>query len=612
MIGEIILKGKGVFKQLKDGTMVRMSFPGPDSPHKEMSHFHIDHKTNLPHKEMDGQVRHWPKMAAAHFLADELTKQGHPQERALMMAKRIFNKSAKDFNETKRKHGDDKNIMDIPFDAAGELHPAYMTNQYGSVHESRRVPTSRRTVKTHDGKMINLYANNAPHPTAGRALESAAFHDHKEYQDNIKALGFTSQLGEQSNVFEPQHIIRAQGEDGEMRSLLHRYNSNDKDPTHPDNSKFPEHHSDSRRDKAVYGQIGPADIIATLAERYPRFFIPHTGAGRPPENVVEDLVSFGVNKRLAQKMARVPVAQMMLGRGKAGSPTQFNNLLTSMHNYLEIGSNPDVANMYHKHKSHWAKKVKGMDRGRTDGAIRLLSMLKTAEEAEMDISPALGPSNAPPAMIDGWNKFAIQAGGEPIDFDALGVAEEAHSMHNRMDQDTAHYYDTIPAHIDMDEGADVGGQEPRLPPPDGSGGGLGGGPPLDKPSTQPPAFDDPFANQGGSVPMRATGGFPQFQQFPAFATSSDDPMGAIATIMERVQMHDTWEDARVMKMVSQTNLNPQNNNDMLYLAKELNLQSNDIRAIAMTIGDWDKVAKHFQVRRDVVNIIKASCMEESV
>jgi hypothetical protein len=153
-----------------------------------------------------------------------------------------------------------------------------------------------------------------------------------------------------------------------------------------------------------------------------------------------------------------------------------------------------------------------------------------------------------------------------------------------------------------------------LPPPDGGDGGAGGGPPLDQ-LTQEPSADDPFAAQGGSTGFRATGGF---SPFPAFAPqfdpnqfkfSEDDPMGAIATIMERVQRHDTWEDASIMKSVSRVNLNPKNAHDMRFLAKQVELEPADVRAIAMSIGDWDRVAKHFQVGRDVVDIIKASCVE---
>ena len=89
-------------------------------------------------------------------------------------------------------------------------------------------------------------------------------------------------------------------------------------------------------------------------------------------------------------------------------------------------------------------------------------------------------------------------------------------------------------------------------------------------------------------------------------------MGAIAAIMERVQMHDTWDDVRIMKSVKYTNLNPQSGSDMRVLAKQLDLETNDVRAIAMSVGNWSKLAEHFQVGRDVVNIIKASCLEALV
>ena len=341
--------------------------------------------------------------------------------------------------------------------------------------------------------------------------------------------------------------------------------------------------------------------------------MPHTGAGAPPKNVIADLVAEGVNKRLAAQMARVPIAQMMMGRGSQGTATQFNNILADISNHLEL-DNPDTAKLYHAHKSQFAKKIKGMDRGRTDGAIRLMSMLKTAQEVKMDVSPALGSSPAPASLIQGWKRFAVEnRNGKVIDFDDLGLAPEEHSMHNKIDPDTAHYYDTIPPHINMDEGA--GSANSQLPHPGGGGGGAGGGQPLDQPTTQKPSFDDPLAEEGGSVPARASGGFSPFAAFTPqfdpnqFKYSEDDPMGAIATIMERVQMHDNWEDSNIMKSVSRTNLNPKNPNHMSYLAKELDLQPTDVCAIAMSIGDWSKIAKHFQVRRDVVNIIKASCAE---
>lgn len=45
MMNDNIIKGKGVYKRGAGGKLIPMSFPHPSSPHKEMSHFHIDHST---------------------------------------------------------------------------------------------------------------------------------------------------------------------------------------------------------------------------------------------------------------------------------------------------------------------------------------------------------------------------------------------------------------------------------------------------------------------------------------------------------------------------------------------------------------------------------------
>ena len=74
-------------------------------------------------------------------------------------------------------------------------------------------------------------------------------------------------------------------------------------------------------------------------------------------------------------------------------------------------------------------------------------------------------------------------------------------------------------------------------------------------------------------------------------------------------MRDTWENSKIMKRVNHENLNPQDKDDMNVLAKHVGLESTDVRAIAMAYGDWSNLAQSFQVERDVVEIIKASCVE---
>lgn len=595
--GDIILKGKGVYKRGAGGKMIPMSFPSPDSPHKEMSHFHIDHSTGKGHKEIPDNMRHWPMEAAARYLADnKKLKQLYPGNLSLKQAKIILNKAANDFNRNKRNSGDDFHTVPIPFDESGNLHPEYKTNHYGT-HESRRVPTSARRTRDSRGNLINLHYNSVRHNSLGRFLESGAFHFEKEFRKIIASLGIESELGARQNVLEPQHIVRAPEKmaDGsyKMRSLLQRYDSNMKDPTSPDNHHFPEYGSEKYNEKTQYGQIGPLDIIASL----PDAFFVTSSKGRPPVNVINALMREGVSPRRAEAMARAPAAQLVLGRGKKGSATQLNNIVTRIQQYIGIdGQNKDnsIADAYHKHRSHFDGRVGGADRGRTDAAKRILATLKTAEELGVDITPALGNTRPEQSVVSGWRSYALRQGGSPVNLANMGLAQEHHEMHGQITDDLGHLYvdgEGLPDHISVGDYDPVQENQQLPPPPPGSpppGAGAG------------PSANDPFGPEGTVATRNNQTGV---------MTSQDDPMGAIAAVMERVQMHDTWDDARIMKSVQYKNLNPRNRNDMTVLAKQLDLETTDVRAIAMSVGDWSKLAEHFQVGRDVVNIIKASCLE---
>lgn len=82
--------------------------------------------------------------------------------------------------------------------------------------------------------------------------------------------------------------------------------------------------------------------------------------------------------------------------------------------------------------------------------------------------------------------------------------------------------------------------------------------------------------------------------------SDDDPMGVIATIMERVQLHEAGGSLLVK-------YDPMDNYDMQRLGQNVGLSSLDVRAIAMSIGDWDVLAKSFNTTHDVVRDIKRAC-----
>ena len=295
-------------------------------------------------------------------------------------------------------------------------------------------------------------------------------------------------------------------------------------------------------------------------------------------------------------MALAPVGQLVLGRGKKGSNTKLNNLVNAVQSYIGIEGqrrDPTIADMYHKHRSHFEGRVGGANRGRTDAAKRILATLKTAQELDIDLTPVLGNVSPNSVVMDGWRDYAAGRGGKVLDFEGMGIAEEHHQMHAKINPSKEHLHDTIPNHISV---ADMNPMdEVQQPPPID--------PSIAVPTTQQPLVTDPFAPEG-TVATRNDG--------DNMMTSFDDPMGAIAVTMERVQMRDTWDNAKIMKRVNNVNLNPQNNNDMNLLAKQVGLETNDVRAIAMAYGDWTNLAKSFQVRLDVVEIIKASCVEVAV
>ena len=589
MKGEIILKGKGVYYMDKDGVMHPMSFPPKHSPHDKISHFYINSITGKPFDEIEPHLRQFPKEKAAMFLANEIMKGGYTDENgvkrkptteanALRMAKEIFNMSASRFNKIKRDNGDDFHTVPIPFDENGRLHPDYMNNHYGA-HQSRRIPTANRQTRTEDGKLINNHANNKAHPTLGVHLESSAFHTHKEFLDETKRRGIDTQLGAKQNVIEPQQITGG---------VTRRYNSKERDPTSKENTVFPSHYADDHAQTAAYGQISPMSIVAILAQRVPDLFSPSTSGGMSSE-VMEDLMGQGFDQPTARAMARAPINQLLYGRGKDGSPTGLQTVMENMRGAIGF-DNPDIKHTMAEHRGHFAPKIRGGDRGRNKAAIEIMAMLKTAEELGIEPAAYTSRSSPPPSVMQNYIEIASQEARQ-IDFEALGEADGMHEMRGKVNNNYDHLHDSFPAHLSggsagaMQEGANdvLPPQDPITTLPDGN--------------TQEPLEGDPYAGLGGSAELA---GFNPFPEGRDFVLSDDDPMGIIATIMERVQLHDAGGSLL-------TKYDPMDSYDMSKLSQEVGVPSVDVRAIAMSFGDWGVIAKSFNTTHDVVRAIKKSC-----
>ena len=586
-MSDLILKGKGVYYMDKDGVMHPMSFPPEHSPHDKMSHFYINSMTGEPFAEIPPHLRQFPKEKAAMILANEIMKGGYIDENgvrrkpttegnALKMAKEIFNSAAMRFNKIKRDNGDDFHTVPIPFDENGRLHPDYMNNHYGS-HQSRRVPTAQRQTRTEDGKLINNHANNKAHPTLGVHLESAAFHTHKEFLDEVEKRGIDTQLGAKQNVIEPQQITNG---------VTRRYSSNEKDPTSKENNTFPSHYDEQHAQAAAYGKISPMSIVSALAERAPDLFNPSAKGGMST-SAMNHFMDMGYDQPTARSMARAPINQLLYGRGKDGSATGLRNIMTNMRQAIGITENPDIQNAYNNHRSHFSKEIRGGDRGRNEAAVELMAMLKTAEEMGIEPQAYSSMSAPPPTVAENYINIASQQARQ-IDFDALGSADEMHDMRGKVNNNYEHLHDSFPPHL---SGGSIGAvqqdADPILPPQE----------PIttlpEDNQSQVPLEGDPFAGFGGSA------GFSGFNP-DDMQLSDDDPMGVIANIMERVQLHDAGGSLL-------TKYDPMDAYDMQRLSKEVGVSSIDVRAIAMSLGDWGVIAKSFNTTRDVVRVIKRSC-----
>ena len=589
---DLILKGKGVWYRDKDGVMHDMTFPPPDSDHQTLSHFHINSKTGKPFEELleSGLLGKFPMEIAAGIMARELVESGYTdasgmkrkfvnQASALQFAKKIFNDGTMRFNKIKEKAGDKINQIPIPFREDGSLHPDYKNNHYGG-HQHKKTPTADRQTRTSDGRLINNHARNEIHPELGQHLESAALHAAKEIQEEANRYGFQTSIGAQQNCIEPQQITSG---------VTHRYTSNDKDPTSRDNTKYPSHYKDLHEQSAAYGRISPMDIVSVLPSD---FFVPSTGGGMSTA-VKNRLKAMGFNATTARQMARAPVNQLLYGSGKDGRASGLQKVMKNLRAGLQIDTNDDIHAMFAKHRSQVAPQVRGGDNGRNHAAIEILAMLKTAEEMNVDPNSLSMYQTAPSGIVSSWRDVALQSGGKQLDLEALGSADESHGMRGKFAGDTEHRYQQFPEHL---SGGALGDDRPV--PPVMPEEPMSAPPPID--TTQEVIGEDLVPVQPAGFDFSDMAGFNPFPEGRDFAMSDDDPMGVIANIMERVQLHDAGGSLIVK-------YDPMDAYDMQRLGNEVGVSSATVRAIAMSLGDWGVIAKSFNTTPDVVRAIKRSC-----
>ena len=92
---------------------------------------------------------------------------------------------------------------------------------------------------------------------------------------------------------------------------------------------------------------------------------------------------------------------------------------------------------------------------------------------------------------------------------------------------------------------------------------------------------------------------------PSIFQNSDDPTMRILLAMEEVQLASARKDAEIRKhLPTKRDLSVENFSDVNLVANRLNLTSNDVIALFSAGGDWERVAKAFQVTPSVVGVVK--------
>ena len=84
------------------------------------------------------------------------------------------------------------------------------------------------------------------------------------------------------------------------------------------------------------------------------------------------------------------------------------------------------------------------------------------------------------------------------------------------------------------------------------------------------------------------------------------PMDRVMKAMELMQIDDAKTDSKIMKNALVRPINIADLHGVNHLAKSINLTPVDVRSIAHSVGDWERIAKRLNVTSDQVKVVKVS------
>ena len=83
-------------------------------------------------------------------------------------------------------------------------------------------------------------------------------------------------------------------------------------------------------------------------------------------------------------------------------------------------------------------------------------------------------------------------------------------------------------------------------------------------------------------------------------------MDRVMKAMEQMQLDDARNDMKIMKHALPRQINVADEHGIRHLAKNMDLTAIDVRSIAHSAGDWERIAKRLNVSTDVVKVVKVN------
>lgn len=642
----ILLKGGGVdiaFPGARGGVH---GFPLQDTPALDTHNiFHINPETGMP---FEGTTEHmWPIQAAAAKIARDIMKERPevPYSSALQAAMQSINESTIEHNEnafpdpaTREEHQ-----LEVPFlqtsDGSyvfSQIHPDYRTNNHSDFQYSGE--HSNQPTRNEHG-MVNVWTGVSDQ--YGMHPESGAFHQVKSVVDNLRAKGYnraadTWDKGRGGTThIEPGMMVQYIDGEGKLRSYLKRRRgrASQQRSTHPE--------TDFNRHTKQYDDVTPHNILHELPDDF--FRVDNKRGGGVVQRVLEEA---GYPTHQANLMSRTAYGQMVVEGGRAGSAgkggkprphAMVNKLMES------LGAQPGGENhtRFNEHLSHLPIGESPLNSSQKSAARKAMAAVILGRELGIDF-PVSGGED----MREAWQGYVDNTAppDEPwIMPEAL--AEEAHeSMSPSVT--APHHVSEPPHHVPYAPMSRVVTDpmgpardpsmvpSPRAPPPRaaappprrvGVAPPVSAPPPAQMPPSPPPVAPPPPAQmpvqqpqvpeqQAPSVLPRILSPLPRIlpqREAPPegqqprglfrriFRRSEDNPQYYLTEMMDRLQVMDAKMDDSIMKQAR-----PLMGSDADTIASSLSIDPLDVKDIVAHGGDWENIAKAFEVEPDVVKIVK--------